>query len=361
MRSFGDPDVLQLADVPVRRPGPGEVLVRVSAVSVGRLLDVAARAGKLGWANIRLPHVLGAEHVGVVQRLGRGVEAFEVGDRVAVFPVVADGTCPMCLEGREEACANLEILGVHRQGAYAAYTTVPARQLHAVPEDVSDEEACALALAGPVARQQLDRAGARSGAWVLVQAAGSALGACGALLAKFEGLRVIGTTRHTDKLPTLMRLGLDAALDWQATSFVADVLALTDGRGVDVVIDNIGDPSMFLTSAAVLATGGVIVSSGAFAGGSVTLDLQRLYLRNQQVLGVRTANLDSVRRVWKDVGHGFRTAVDIGFPITRAADAHRYVEHQDNVGRVVLTADWGAPLTTEYVSAQSAAALEGSR
>lgn len=361
MRSFGGPDVLQIADVPVRRPGHEEVLVRVSAVSVGRLLDVAARAGNLGWARISVPHILGAEHVGVVQRLGRDVRGVTVGDRVAVFPVVADGTCPMCLRGREEACVDLEIVGVHRQGAYAAYTTVPARQLHVIPDDVTDEEACALALAGPVARQQLDRAGASPGAWVMVQAAGSALGACGALLAKFDGMRVIGTTRRTDKLPALRRIGVDAALNWQSANFIEDVLNLTNGRGVDVVIDNIGDPSMFLTSAAALATGGVIVSSGAFAGGSVTLDLQRLYLRNQHVLGVRTANLDSVRRVWQDVARGFRTAVDRSFPIAQAADAHRYVERQDKVGRVLLTADWPGQLTRDHISVQQPIALKGFR
>lgn len=353
MREFGGPDVLEVQDVSVRRPGPGEALIKVSAVSVGRLLDLAARAGKLPFARIAVPHILGAEHVGTVQRLGPelmspdgGADSIAVGDRVAVFPVVADGICPMCLAGREEACPNLEIIGIHRQGAYAAYTTVPVRQLHRLPADIPDVQACALTLAGPVSRRQLDAARMQPGAWMLVQAAGSALGACAAMLATFGGARVIGTTRHEDKLPALRRLvvgerpALEAALDWQSSTFVDDVLALTDGRGVDIVIDNIGDPAMFLTSTAVLATGGVLVSSGAFAGGSVTLDLQRLYLRNQQVLGVRTGNRDSVRGLWADVGRGFRTVVDTTFPVSQAAQAHRYVEQQSKIGRVVLTADW---------------------
>ncbi len=363
MREFGGPDVLEVRDVAVRSPGPGEALIQVSAVSVGRLLDIAARAGKLPFARIEVPHVLGAEHVGVVAELGpaqpatdtdtdtgtdTGLDPIAVGDRVAVFPVVSDGTCPMCLAGHEEACPNLEIIGIHRQGAYAAYTTVPVRQLHRVPADISDVQACALTLAGPVSRRQLDAADVQPGAWVLVQAAGSALGACAAMLAAFGGARVVGTTRHEDKLPALRRLdvggrpALEAALNWQSPTFVDDVLAMTGGRGVDVVIDNIGDPAMFLTSTAVLASGGVLVSSGAFAGGSVTVDLQRLYLRNQRILGVRTGNRDSVRRFWADVARGFRTVVDTTYPVTQAAQAHRYVEQQSRIGRVVLTADWTA-------------------
>lgn len=361
MRAFGGPGVLQVEEVPVRRPGDGEVLVRVTAVSVGRLLDVTARAGKLSFAQIAVPHILGAEHVGVVQRVGGGVDGVEVGDRVAVFPVIADGSCQMCLDGQDEACPNLEIIGVHRQGAYATYTTVPARQLHRIPAETSDIDACALALAGPVSRRQLDAAGAAPGAWVLVQAAGSALGACAAMLAKFDGANVIGTTRNAVKVPALTALGLDAALNWESPTFVDDVMALTGGRGVDIVIDNIGDAAMFLTSTAVLATGGVLVSSGAFAGGSVTLDLARLYLRNQQVLGVRTGNQESVRRLWDDVARGFRTAVDTTFSVRQAADAHRYVEHHDNVGRVVLTADWSCPADTRDVQAPESIATEGAR
>lgn len=379
MLDFGGPDVLEIRDVAVRSPGPGEALIQVSAVSVGRLLDLAARAGKLPFARIPVPHVLGAEHVGVVAELGpalpatdtdAGLDSVAVGDRVAVFPVVSDGTCPMCLDGREEACPNMEIIGIHRQGAYAAYTTVPLRQLHRVPADISDVQACALTLAGPVSRRQLDAADVQPGAWVLVQAAGSALGACAAMLAVFGGARVIGTTRHEDKLPALRQLdvggrpALEAALNWQSPTFVDDVLALTGGRGVDVVIDNIGDPAMFLTSTAVLASGGVLVSSGAFAGGSVTVDLQRLYLRNQRILGVRTGNRDSVRRFWADVARGFRTVVDTTYPVTQAAQAHRYVEQQSRIGRVVLTADWTAapgPAVSAHVGALEPLGAKGSR
>ncbi len=344
MRAFGGPEVLAMDDVPVRPPLAGEVLVKVSAVSVGRLLDVAARAGQLPWARIAPPHVLGAEHVGVVQRLGDGVTSFAVGDRVAVFPIVADGTCDMCLSGREEACPNLEIIGVHRPGAYAMYTTVPVRQLHRLPDEIDDAEACALALAGPVARKQLDLAGAGPESWVLVQAAGSALGACVAMLAKFSGSKVIGTTRHEEKKAGLARLGLDSVLNWTDTDFADQVRELTGGRGASIVVDNIGGADLFSSSMAALAAGGTLISSGAFAGGMVSLDLQRLYLLNQRIIGVRTADMRSVQRLWADVARGFRTAVDATFPMYEVAQAHRYVEQQNNIGRVVLTATWSPPV-----------------
>ena len=110
---------------------------RSRAVSIGRLLDVAARAGRHPYPGFAFPHVLGAEHAGVIAAIGPGVTGWQVGQRVAAFPVVTDGTCHYCLLGYDELCENLQLIGIHRAGAYAQYVAVPARNLHVVPADIS--------------------------------------------------------------------------------------------------------------------------------------------------------------------------------------------------------------------------------
>lgn len=335
-REFGPPEVLEVVEVPDPKPGPGEVIVRVGAVSVGRLLDIGARAGKLPWARIELPHVLGSEHAGEIAAVGEGVEGLQVGARVGVYHAIACKNCVYCRSGREHICPAIEVLGIHRHGAYAEYTRVPAENVRPLSDDVSYVEAAALMGNGPVAWAQLDAVGLREGQWILVQAAGSALGSITAILAKHKGARVIGTTRHEDKLAELERLGMEATLNWTDADFVERVRDLTDGAGVEVVVDNIGNEEMFAKSMAVLARGGVLVTSGAFVGGTPPLDLRSLYTLSQRIVGIRTGNLASVAGFLQEVDNGLRPIVDREFPISRAAEAHAYVERDENLGRVVL-------------------------
>lgn len=343
LRRFGDPDVLEAAEAATPRIGADQVLVRVAAVSVGRLLDLTARAGTHPYARFALPHILGAEHAGTVAAVGSAVESVRVGDRVAVFPVVSCGFCEFCLDGCTEACPAVEIMGVHRHGSYAEYTAVPAVNVHRVPDGLEPCDAAGLALAGAVAINQLSQAGLRDGDWVLVQGGASALGSLTAALAAHLGARVIVTSRDAWKRERLLQLGATAALDATSRDFVADVLARTDGKGVRVAIDNLGDGAIADKTLAVLAVRGAVVCSGAFLGGTARLDLMRLYSRNQRVLGVRSGNPGSARRLWQEVEKGFRPILDRSFPIAQAAEAHRYLEADNNLGRVTLTtaaADW---------------------
>jgi NADPH:quinone reductase-like Zn-dependent oxidoreductase len=342
-RRFGDPGVLEVAEVDRPHPGAGQVLVRVAAVSVGRLLDVAARAGRHPYARFVLPHILGAEHAGVIAALGEGVPRLQVGQRVAVFPVVTCGACPACVAGDEEACPDFHMMGLHGPGGYAEYTSVPASNVHPLPADLSPSAAAALALSGPVAANQLARAGFTAGDWVLVQGASSALGSLTARYVVHLGGRVIATSRSPWKRERLLELGASAALDPTDPGFVDEVLSLTEGRGVPIAIDNLGDPAVWSGSLAALATRGAAVTSGAFLGGRITVDVLRLYSRCQRIIGVRTGNPHSAERLWAEVERGFRPVLDRAFPIRQAADAHRYLETDRTMGRVTLTtadADW---------------------
>lgn len=118
-----------------------------------------------------------------------------------------------------------------------------------------------------------------------------------------------------------------------------EVLDTFSGHGADVVVDDLGEPTVWAAGLAVLATGGAVVSSGAFLGGEVAIDLRRLYSRGQRVIGVRTGNLTSAARLWELVAAGFRADVDRTYPLAGAADAHHHIEASANTGRVALLID----------------------
>jgi NADPH:quinone reductase-like Zn-dependent oxidoreductase len=333
---FGQPDVLREALVPTPAPPAGEVLVQVAAVSVGRVLDLAARAGRHPYPGFQFPHVLGAEHAGVIAALGPAVTGWQIGERVAAFPAINDGTCYYCLRGYDEVCENLKLIGIHRPGAYAQYVAVPTRNLHPVPADITPEQATGLALSGAVAMNQLQRSGFEAGDWVLVQGASSALGSLTASLAVHLGGNVIVASRSPAKRDRLAALRAAAVLDPAAPDFAAQVRSLTGGRGASIVIDNLGEASVWQTSVASLAPTGTLVSSGAFLGGDVRIDLSRFYQQAQRVIGVRTGNQASIAALWAEVDRGFRPVLDTTFPLEEAAGAHRYLEGGQNVGRVSL-------------------------
>jgi NADPH:quinone reductase-like Zn-dependent oxidoreductase len=338
---FGGPEVLTTGRLPVPEPQAGEVLVRVRAVSVGRTLDLATRAGRRPFANaVRLPHLLGADHVGEVVAVGAEVREVSPGERVAVFPVLSCGRCAACDQGLQERCGGLELLGVHRPGAYAQFCAVPQSAVARVPEGISDRQACALALNGAVAHRQLEVADVGAGDWLLVPAAGGALGSAVVAMAVHRGVRVIAGTRRPWKHDRLLQLGAELVLDTSDAEFAAQVVAATGGAGVYAVVDNVVDAPVWRDLGQVLATGGTVVCSGALDDARIELDLRAMYLRSQSIRTVRTARTADVEATWKEVVTGLRVPVDEArFTLTSAVEAHRRLESDDSFGRVVLTVE----------------------
>lgn len=342
-REFGPPEVLHVEEVRTPEPAPDEVLVQVRAVAVGRYLDVSARAGRHPYPGYRFPHILGAEHAGLIAAVGSDVKQAKVGQRVAGFPNISCGRCARCADGEDDLCPQLQLLGMHRPGAYAAYVAIPARNVFEVPPNIDPEPATAVALAGAVVLNQLTRAGFEPGQWVLVQGAAGALGLLTCSIVHHLGGRVIAMSRSAQKRARLSNLDFEAVLDPTAADVVQTVLDLTSRAGVDIVIDNLGDPAMWATSMAALSSGGHLVSSGAFLSHSLPLDLRVLYMRGQHLVGVRTGNHASVKALWELVRAGYRPPLLAeAFELTEAARAHHLIENNRNLGRVTLVApsDW---------------------
>jgi len=342
IHSHGPPEVLEQVTIPVPTPGPGQALLRVRAVSVNAYLDVSNRAGCVPFASYTFPHVLGAEHAAEIVALHPGTQSgFAVGDRVVVSSTVPCRCCKECLAGHDERCAELGILGVNCPGAYAEYTALPIHVLRRIPEGVEFADASALGLNGPLAVAQLSLVNAQAGETILVQGAASASGSMALLVARVLGLKTIGTTRNRGRAARIRDLGFAdhvVVTDSEISHAVDSVNELTDGRGADIVIDNLGAMSSWPITVGALAVGGRVVTSGAKFGQQVTLDLRNLYTRSQTIFGIRTANEPARDRLWQMVEHSdLRPVIDSTFPLEEAASAHQRIEAGDNIGRVVLT------------------------
>ena len=339
MQEFGTPEVLALTDVPVPVPGPGEVRIAVQAVAVARTKDVATRSGSHPFSKVvRLPHILGTEHAGVVDAAGPGVDNSWIGRRAAVSAVVTCGECQACALGRDEACASFGLVGIHRPGAYAQFSIVPAGNLFAMPDDLSGADAAALAANGAVAHSQLDAGGVGPGSTVLIPGAAGALGSAVTQLAAYRGARVIAVERIASKPGALGELPAAAVLDGESPALAQDILELTGGHGVDCVIDNLGIPALWQRYYPALADLGRVVVSGAIGREPVPLALAPLYLRSQSVIGIRTGNRRHMAALWDDVARGFRLRSSFvqRLPLAQAAAAHRAVERGENRGQIVL-------------------------
>ena len=333
---FGGPEVLQLEEVPVPVPGPGEVLIRVGACGVNHV-DLDLRAGVSGFA-LDLPHTLGIETAGEIVALGEGVAPDMLGERVIVPFGVSCGECRECLAGRDNLCQLRMGAGYTRPGGYAEYLTFPAGVLMRAPEGLSSIDAAATLVSFSTAWHMLvNRAALRPGETVLVQAASSGVGSAAIQIARFTGARVIATGSSASKLQAARALGAQEVINYASDDFVARVRDLTDGRGVDVVVEFVGG-EVFTRSLDCLVPDGRLVTCGAHAGEKPTVNVIDIFRRELRIIGSRRATRLEMRRVMELVAAGtLRPVIDSVLPLAEAAEAHRRMEERRHFGKLVLT------------------------
>lgn len=312
IHAFGDESALTYEEVPDPVIGPREVLIRMRFSALNRG-DLGQRSGSYA-AGRRLPATIGWDVAGVIEAAGEEVADRRPGDRVVVLVP---------------------------RGGYAELIGAPAAKTVPIPAGVSDEEAAALPSAYLTAWYPLVEVfPVRSGETVLIQAGASGVGMAGIQIAKHLGARVIATAGSAEKVAFCRTLGADAAIDYQSEDFVERTLALTDGRGVDFVLEQVGG-DVFARGAACLARLGRLVTVGNTVHQPATIDPSLLL---QKSLTLRGYHLPSepdqpggLARVVALVATGaFRPVVDRVFPLTEAAAAHRYLAGRRNLGKVLL-------------------------
>lgn len=315
----GGPEVLEVVQRAVPEPGSGEVRVRVSTSGLNRA-DLLQRMGRYpvpaGWPD----DVPGMEIAGTVEALGPGVEGLSVGDRV---------------------------MGIVGGGGYAERAVSHAATLVPVPAGMSLDDAGAVPEVFMTAFDAVFlQEGLAADETLLVHAVGSGVGTAALQMARAAGARVIGTSRTPEKIERARALGLEEGVVAGA-AWPEEVLAKTDGRGADVILDLVGGPYL-AGNQRVLAPRGRHIVVGVPGGPRAEVDLRLLMARRGSVRGTvlrarpveeKTALAEAfAARVlpWLEAG-AVRPVIDRVFSAAEASDAHRYMEENRNFGKILLS------------------------
>jgi putative PIG3 family NAD(P)H quinone oxidoreductase len=315
----GGPEVLTLSELSDPEPGVGEVVIDVAATAVNRA-DVLQRKGFYP-PPPGASEVIGLECSGTVSAVGDGVDRWKVGD---------------------EVCALLA------GGGYAERVVVPAGQVMAVPKGIDLVTAAALPeVACTVWSNVFMVAGLRADETLLVHGGAGGIGTCAIQVAHHLGARVVTTAGSEEKLGVCRDLGADLAVNYREDDFVAAVKELTDGRGADVVLDNMG--AKYLTrNLDALATEGRLVVIGMQGGTKAEIDLSTLLRKRAALIATTLRSRPPENKavicaavednLWPMVTDGsLRPIVHARYPLDRVAEAHRALDDGSHVGKILLT------------------------
>lgn len=331
----GSADSYVYEDAPDPVAGPGDVLVRVKAVALNHLEAWAAKAPST--VKYDAPRILGADVAGVVEAIGAGVRSTAASADVIVHPGVSCGTCEACLSGDDNLCAQYRLLGQGRDGGMAELVAVPAANIFPKPANLSFEEAASIPLVFTTALHMiLTRAHLRYGETVLVNAAGSGVGVAAIQVAKLHGAHVIASAGSDEKLAKARSLGADDVINYTTHDLADEARELTGGRGVDMVVENVGAEIMEKSIKA-LARNGRVVTCGATAGNNATFNVSRFFLSQQTIYGSFMGTKAEMLHYAPCFADGrLRAVVDQVFPLRDAAKAVARLVQREQFGKIVL-------------------------
>jgi NADPH:quinone reductase-like Zn-dependent oxidoreductase len=329
----GGSDVLRLEDAPDPEPRPGRAIVRVRACALNHL-DLWQRRG-IERVRIPLPHISGSDVAGEIVD---GAGSVSPGTRVMLQPGISCGVCEACRMGRDNFCPRYDVLGLMSDGGYAELVSVPLENVIPIPEHVAFVEAAAFPLTFLTAWHMLGLARVAEGTTVLVLAGGSGVGQAAIQIARLHGARVFATAGPA-KIDRTRTLGAEVVFDHYATDFAKEIRTLTSGRGVDIVVEHVGEAT-WDRSVRALANGGRLVTCGATTGHQAALDLRHLFARQLQLLGCYMgAKPELLAAAPHFFANRLRPVVDEVFTFDRAAEAHQLLEEKRHFGKIVLTPD----------------------
>lgn len=341
----GGRDVLSLRDVPEPEATANSVVIRVHSCGVC-FHDIVTRNGTLK-AGVQMPLIPGHEIAGTVAAVGPLVRHFKPGDRVAtVQRYHICGACAHCRSGFEPLCEDRKFLGDWGMvGGYAEYVAVEDDNVALVADNVPLDQASIVACGlGTVYNAMRDVANVMAGETVLITGAGGGLGVHAVQLARLQGARVIAQTTSAKKAGLLRELGAhDVVVQERGSDFSGKVRALTDGRGVDVAVDNVGSLQFQMTRKS-LAVRGRWLLVGQLTGDFVPFNPAQLFLKNVSMLSATSTTRKQLTECLGLVASGaVRMVIDAALPLHRAEEAHRLVEAGAVAGRIVLQPGASSP------------------
>lgn len=329
LRQTGGPEVFSIEELPTPDPAPTQVLIKVAACG----LCGHDQSDRSGLTHVPLPTILGHEISGTVSGLGEKAVHFQLGDRVACKQFTTCGWCERCRSGQELECPSRSF----NYGGYAEYVAIEERSLLAVPAGVDLVGASIVACALGSCVHALEQvAKLEPGEAIAITGAGGGLGLHALQAARFLGATTIAITTSASKQERLKSLGASHVVLADGSEFWRDLLSLTDGAGVDVVLDNVGHPDLFRPCFRALRRRGRYVFTGQVARTKVDFYPAFVFGKEAIITGAGSTRMGEFIRAMELVARGAVAPVVEQFPLSEITEAWRRVDNREVFGRAVV-------------------------
>lgn len=331
----GDASRIEIANVPKPQVQAGQVLIEVHASAFNHL-ELWSLHGPAD-ESYQFPMWTGSDVSGVIVEVASDVKDWKVGNAVVVNPSLSCEKCEHCLQGNVTLCNEYDILGSSGHGGNAEYIAANANKLMKLPQGFDFVTAAAAPLAYQTAwRALVTRAKVQSGETVLILGASGGVAVAAIQISKMLGARVIAITSSAEKMEKARQAGAEIAINRKEGKPFEEVLNFTNGRGVDVVVENVG-ASTWGDSQKVLRKGGRIVTYGRTTGREATTNLSLLFWNEQTHIGSTMGSLQDFHQMMEHVFSGKLTPIiDSVYPLEQAREAYEHYERGGQFGKIVL-------------------------
>jgi NADPH:quinone reductase-like Zn-dependent oxidoreductase len=336
IHQHGGIDQLRFEDAPDPNiTAPKDVIVKLEAAALNHV-DLWNRKGTTG-THAPLPHILGADGAGVVVEVGAEVKRVKTGAKVCLYSFTGCGECEFCLSDRDFMCLNVRSLGSRLDGTYAEYVKVNADNCFPIPAYMNFDEAAAFPLVFVTLwRMLITNARLQPGETVLIVGIGGGVAGAALQVAQRLGARVVVTSSSDEKLTQALALGASYGINHQKQDFAAEVKKITDGCGVQIVVDSVGG-ECWSKSLAALAPGGRLAICGATAGAEPNDDLNAIISKNLKIYGSTLGSREDFYQLLSFLeATQIHPIIDGKFPLRDARAAQQRLEDAKQFGKILL-------------------------
>jgi len=335
----GGPENIQVADLPKPKIQPNQALIQIEAAALNHH-DLWMLRGPAD-SSYKFPYCGGSDIAGSIVQVASDVSQFTGGERVIVNPNIHCGHCDHCLAGRESHCTEYDILA----GGFAEYIAVSADKVIQIPDHLTYIQAAAVPLVFQTAWHALvTQAEVRPGEDVLILGASGGVASAAIQIAKLAGARVIAITSSPQKMSRAKQLGADFVLNRLGGDYWSEVDQLTDHRGVDLVVENVGAVT-WASSLKSLVKGGRLVTYGRTTGKIGETDISLLFWNQLKIIGATMSSnsefIDVVNLVFQNK---LQPVVDSVFPLREAPAAYAHLNAGAQFGKVIIQIADAPPL-----------------
>jgi len=336
IRRHGGPEVFEVGEFTDPIIEDNEVLVNIKYTSVNRI-DTLVRNG-YPRIPVKLPHILGTDVVGYVEKVGKNVSNFSQGDLVIASPTIGCGHCIMCSKGLENMCPNWRLIGFQINGSYAEYIKIPAKYLIKFNSNVDIKELSTVPLALLVSWRALVTLGrVKRDDIVFIWGGSSGVGTFAIQIAKFFGAKVITASSKEWKIEKLKSMNADLVINYNSDNLIKEVKEFTNESGVDLIIDPVGSTLTRSLNLELIKTGGKIIVFGVRDSDLVPINWRKIYLKHIEIIGTHTGNKWELMEALELIRKGFiRPIIHKTFNLDEITEAHKLLESGETFGKIAI-------------------------